>query len=210
MKNMPNPADLMAGGGTVKINGKEIDPNSPEAKAAMKGMTDQLKQVLPDANLLKTASLGKPGESAQAQAAAKDPNQMTTEELIARDSKNIQNRTAKVDLNALQLPGFGPQMKFSASGAAAEAKKKEESKQAEEKKKAEEAKKKEEDANGEKSSDSKTAGPGTKSATLDDVVKKLDALNSSMHKLIDTHVTVGKQQVSAVKSNSGNMYDKAG
>jgi hypothetical protein len=224
MKNMPNPADLMAGGGTVKINGKEIDPNSPEAKAAMQGMTDQLKQVLPDANLLKTATLGKPGELAQAQAAAKgkpgelaqaqaaakDPSQMTTEELIARDSKNIQNRTAKVDLNAMQLPGFGPQMKFSASGAAAEAKKKEESKQAEEKKKAEEAKKKEEDAKGEKSSDSKTAGPGTKSATLDDVVKKLDALNSSMHKLIDTHVTVGKQQVSAVKSNSGNMYDKAG
>ena len=216
MKNMPNPADLMAGGGTVKINGKEIDPNSPEAKAAMQGMTDQLKQVLPDPTLLKLATLGKPGESAQAQAAAKgisapkDPSQMTTEELIARDSKNIQNRTAKVDLNALQLPGFGPQMKFSASGAAAEAKKKEEAKQAEEKKKADEAKKKEEDAKGEKSSDSKTAGPGTKSATLDDVVKKLDALNSSMHKLIDTHVTVGKQQVSAVKSNSGNMYDKAG
>ena len=213
MKNMPNPSDLMAGGGTVKINGKEIDPNSPEAKAAMQGMTDQLKQVLPDAKnqrdptLLRLATLG---SAAKGISAPKDPSQMTTEELIARDSKNIQNRTAKVDLNALQLPGFGPQMKFSASGAAAEAKKKEESKQAEEKKKAEEAKKKEEDAKGEKSSDSKTAGPGTKSATLDDVVKKLDALNSSMHKLIDTHVTVGKQQVSAVKSNSGNMYDKAG
>jgi hypothetical protein len=134
---------------------------------------------------------------------------MTTEELIARDSKNVQNRTAKVDLNALQLPGFGPQMKFSASGAAAEAKKKEEDAKAAEAKKTEDVKKKEDDTKGEKKTEGKSAGPGTKSATLDDVVKKLDALNTSMHKLIDTHVTVGKQQVSAVKSNSGNMYDKA-
>ena len=229
IKNMPNPADLIAGGGTLKVNGKEVDPNSKEGKEAqaqmeeaklrmigikegaeaeMKARKEAAKEVK-----IQEPTAGKPGESAQAQAAAKgvatakDPSQMTTEELIARDSKNVQNRTAKVDLNSLQLPGFGSQMKFSASAAAEEAKKKEQAKKDAEAKKAEEEKKKTEEEKGGKSGDAKTAGG--KSATLDDVVKKLDALNSSMHKLIDTHVSVGKQQVNAVKSTSGNMYDKA-
>ena len=220
-KDMPNPADLIAGGGSLKVNGKEVDPNSKEGKetqaqmeeaklrmigikegaeAEMKARKEAAKEVK-----VQEPTAGKPGGVAT----AKDPSQMTTEELIARDSKNVQNRTAKVDLNALQLPGFGPQMKFSASGAAAEAKKKEEDAKAAEAKKTEDAKKKEDDTKSEKKTEGKSAGPGTKSATLDDVVKKLDALNTSMNKLIDTHVTVGKQQVSAVKSNSGNMYDKA-
>ena len=240
IKNMPNPADLIAGGGSLKVNGKEVDPNSKEGKdaqaqmeesrlrmigvkegaeAEMKARKEAAKEVK-----IQEPTAGKPGGVATAKevkiqeptagksggvATAKDPSQMTTEELIARDSKNVQNRTAKVDLNALQLPGFGPQMKFSASGAAAEAKKKEEDAKAAEAKKTEEAKKKEDDTKSEKKTEGKSAGPGTKSATLDDVVKKLDALNSSMHKLIDTHVSVGKQQVNAVKSTSGNMYDKA-
>ena len=230
-KNMPNPADLMSGGGTLKVNGKEVDPGSEAGKAIAEQLNTAMKNMPNPADLMSSVGILKsnskevaPGgkEGADVQAQVKEAKlkligmqQGAEEEARARKESVAQQTTTgktaspKVDLNALQLPGFGPQMKFSASGAAAEAKKKEEDAKTAEAKKAEEVKKKEDETKGDKKSESKSAGPGTKSATLDDVVKKLDALNSSMHKLIDTHVTVGKQQVSAVKSNSGNMYDKA-
>jgi hypothetical protein len=47
-----------------------------------------------------------------------------------------------------------------------------------------------------------------KISTLDDVVDSLDHLNSTMHKLLSTSESLGKQQVQATKSNAKNLYER--
>lgn len=47
-----------------------------------------------------------------------------------------------------------------------------------------------------------------KISTLDDVVDSLEHLNSTMHKLLSTSESLGKQQVQATKSNAKNLYER--
>jgi membrane protein involved in colicin uptake len=47
-----------------------------------------------------------------------------------------------------------------------------------------------------------------KTATLDDVVKSLDMLNKMLGQLISVNEDMGKQQIRALKNNSGNLYEK--
>jgi len=63
-----------------------------------------------------------------------------------------------------------------------------------------------------KNDDKKTSTTGTEkqaTKTLDDVVKTLESLNSSMNKLINKVEETGRAQVSAVKANNGNLYNRA-
>ena len=54
----------------------------------------------------------------------------------------------------------------------------------------------------------KPAGGGDKAATLDDVVKSLNALNTKMGQLIDVNETGHKASAKAAKSGSANLYNK--
>ena len=54
----------------------------------------------------------------------------------------------------------------------------------------------------------KPAGGSDKAATLDDVVKSLNALNTKMGQLIDVNETGHKASAKAAKSGSANLYNK--
>ena len=111
--------------------------------------------------------------------------------------------TPAIDLNAVNLPGFGAQMKANAASVpaavnkpAAEAKA-----QADAKEQAGQttaaAKDKEE---------SKPAQRGGKTAALEDVVKGLDMLNITMNKLLSQSDELGRKQITALEKNPKNMY----
>ena len=51
-------------------------------------------------------------------------------------------------------------------------------------------------------------GSGDKAATLDDVVKSLNALNTKMGQLIDVNDAGHKASAKAAKSGSANLYNK--
>ena len=59
-----------------------------------------------------------------------------------------------------------------------------------------------------KSADKKPAASNDKAATLDDVVKSLNALNTKMGQLIDVNETGHKASAKAAKSSSANLYNK--
>jgi len=48
----------------------------------------------------------------------------------------------------------------------------------------------------------------TGKATLDDVVKKLDSLNSNMSRLLEQTETLGKKQINATRANSQNLFQR--
>ena len=109
----------------------------------------------------------------------------------------------KVDLNSLNLPGFTPSMKAATAPLA----KKPSNENVEESVF---------DPTGNKGApksakDNKSTSTDTKlgNATLDDVVKSLNALNSNMSRLIEQNAEVGRKQLRAVQANSNNVYEKA-
>jgi LysM repeat protein len=53
-----------------------------------------------------------------------------------------------------------------------------------------------------------SSGPQQAKATLDDVVSSLDMLNRMMGQLIAVNEDLGKKQISALKSNSANLYER--
>lgn len=105
-----------------------------------------------------------------------------------------------IDLNALNLPGFGPMIKAAAATVPAEMKKPpatEEAKPAAQVKKQEEAKKEEQ-----------ASVAAKKTATLDDVVKELAMLNSKIASLTEETKQIGAKQERATRASSQNIYQR--
>jgi hypothetical protein len=120
-----------------------------------------------------------------------------------------QEELPKIDLNSLNLPGFGTQIRSAAASIPQEVTK---TKQASPGKKLNEYGDEytplpEKDSKTDKKSDSADA-KSTKS-TLDDVVKKLESLNSSMNRMIEGQADIGRRQISATKSNNNNIYERS-
>jgi hypothetical protein len=115
-----------------------------------------------------------------------------------------QKELPKMDLNSLNLPGFGTQIRSAAASIPQEVNK---SKAGSEENVF--------DPTGNKGApksktDSKTDSTDTKAtkSTLDDVVKKLESLNSSMNRMIEGQADIGRRQISATKSNNNNIYER--
>ncbi len=111
----------------------------------------------------------------------------------------------KIDLNSLNLPGFTPSVR---TATAPLAKKSEDAQQPTDADTARENARIQRQADAAKQTE--TAGkPPAKVATLDDVVKSLDSLNSNMSRLLEQTETIGRKQIRAVQANSNNVYEKA-
>ena len=115
--------------------------------------------------------------------------------------------TPAIDLNAVNLPGFGAQMKANAASVpAAVNKTAADSDTAREnakfQRKADENK--EQAAN--KSKEEQPTQRGGKTAALEDVVKGLDMLNITMNKLLSQSDDLGRKQITALEKNPKNMY----
>ena len=120
-----------------------------------------------------------------------------------------QKELPKMDLNSINLPGFGTQIRSAAAAIPQEVNKP--------KPGSEEnvfdptgnkgAPKSKTDAK----TDTKTDSADAKStkATLDDVVKKLESLNSSMNRMIEGQADIGRRQISATRSNNNNIYERS-
>jgi hypothetical protein len=110
--------------------------------------------------------------------------------------------TPAIDLNAINLPGFGAQMKANAASVPAAV-----NKPAEEAKAQADAKEQAAKAPTAKSqADDKPAQRGGKTAALEDVVKGLDMLNITMNKLLSQSDDLGRKQITALEKNPKNMY----
>jgi cell fate (sporulation/competence/biofilm development) regulator YlbF (YheA/YmcA/DUF963 family) len=110
--------------------------------------------------------------------------------------------TPAIDLNAINLPGFGAQMKANAASVPAAV-----NKPAEEAKAQADAKEQAAKAPAAKSqADDKPAQRGGKTAALEDVVKGLDMLNITMNKLLSQSDDLGRKQITALEKNPKNMY----
>lgn len=62
------------------------------------------------------------------------------------------------------------------------------------------------DKKGEAKPEKKTEAAATSKATLDDVVKGINQLNSLMSRFVEDHKEIGNKQIRAVKSNSADLY----
>jgi hypothetical protein len=113
---------------------------------------------------------------------------------------------APPDLNALNLPGFGNQLRAGAASIPASVKKDDaEKKQKEEAEKARAAEKARKDAEAAKP----TATPAAKGATLDDLLKSLDMLNKQMGQLIGQQDNLMRKQERNMKAAlSTNVQDR--
>ena len=129
--------------------------------------------------------------------AANQPNTSNTEEL------------PKIDLNSLNLPGFGTQIRSSAATIPQEVNRPKPG-----------SEENVFDPTGNKGApksktadktDSKTDSTDAKAtkATLDDVVKKLESLNSSMNRMIEGQAEIGRKQINATRSNNTNIYERS-
>lgn len=54
-----------------------------------------------------------------------------------------------------------------------------------------------------------TAGPTAAKPSLEDVVGSLNTLNSTMNKLLESHLDIGMKQIQAVRSNNANIFERA-
>ena len=111
--------------------------------------------------------------------------------------------TPAIDLNAVNLPGFGAQMKANAASVPAAV-----NKPAEEAKAQADAKEQagKTTAAAKDKEESKPAQRGGKTAALEDVVKGLDMLNITMNKLLSQSDELGRKQITALEKNPKNMY----
>jgi hypothetical protein len=132
---------------------------------------------------------------------------VTMSEAVSAASPTPINRGITTDSFTLGPNGLPIAKPKSTSAAVPDKKKDEEGKTAEEQANAREAKAKADMAagpQGEKSA--KKEGGDSKSATLDDVVKSLNALNSKMGQLITTTESGNRDVAKAAKSNTSNLY----
>lgn len=121
-----------------------------------------------------------------------------------------QNELPKIDLNSLNLPGFGTQIRSAAAGIPQEVNKpklnSEESVFDPTGNKGAPKGSKTDSKSDSKSSDVSTS---TTKATLDDVVKSLNALNSNVSRMIEAQADIGRKQISATRSNNSNIYERS-
>jgi hypothetical protein len=114
--------------------------------------------------------------------------------------------TPAIDLNAINLPGFGAQMKANAASVPAAVNKPAEKQASPGKKINPETGEEYTPVAETKPKEEKPAQRGGKTAALEDVVKSLDMLNITMNKLLSQSDELGRKQISATEKNSKNMY----
>jgi hypothetical protein len=114
--------------------------------------------------------------------------------------------TPAIDLNAINLPGFGAQMKANAASVPAAVNKPAEKQASPGKKINPETGEEYTPVAETKPKEEKPAQRGGKTAALEDVVKSLDMLNITMNKLLSQSDELGRKQISAMEKNSKNMY----
>ena len=110
--------------------------------------------------------------------------------------------TPAIDLNAINLPGFGAQMKANAASVPAAVNKPTEEAKAQADAKEQAGK----TTAAVKDKEEKPAQRGGKTAALEDVVKGLDMLNITMNKLLSQSDDLGRKQITALEKNPKNMY----
>jgi hypothetical protein len=222
IKELPN----ALGTATEKltVNGKDVDPKSDEGKAAMAQMEtakaemskffkDGVRSVAPN-EAGKEKDFGKIGveQGAEAEAKARYDALKKSAGSVEDKQEGKQIPTPKassigVDLNAINLPGFGPQLK---SGTASIPEKKASPGKKINPETGEEytplpdkaAKPKKEETASTKETASK------KDATLSDVVTSLNMLNKQMGQLLSQQDELGRKQIQATQANSSNVYAK--
>jgi hypothetical protein len=111
--------------------------------------------------------------------------------------------TPAIDLNAVNLPGFGAQMKANAATVPAAVNKPTET--AKPNSAASNTNTATQQAEN-KPTDNKPTQRGGKTAALEDVVKGLDMLNITMNKLLSQSDELGRKQITALEKNPKNMY----
>jgi hypothetical protein len=121
----------------------------------------------------------------------------------AGQSSSPASATPAIDLNAVNLPGFGAQMKANAASVPAAVNKPAEEAKAEANAKEQAGKT---TASAKDKEESKPAQRGGKTAALEDVVKGLDMLNITMNKLLSQSDELGRKQITALEKNPKNMY----
>lgn len=114
--------------------------------------------------------------------------------------------TPAIDLNAINLPGFGPQMKANAASVPAAVNKPAEKPASPGKRINPETGEEYTPADAAKPKENKPAQSGGKTAALEDVVKSLDMLNMTMNKLLAQSEDLGRKQISVMEKNPKNMY----
>jgi hypothetical protein len=114
--------------------------------------------------------------------------------------------TPAIDLNAVNLPGFGAQMKANAASVPAAVNKPPERQASPGKKINPETGEEYSPVAEMKPKEEKPAQRGGKTAALEDVVKSLDMLNITMNKLLSQSEDLGRKQISALEKNPKNMY----
>jgi hypothetical protein len=114
--------------------------------------------------------------------------------------------TPAIDLNAVNLPGFGAQMKANAASVPAAVNKPPERQASPGKKINPETGEEYSPVAEMKPKEEKPAQRGGKTAALEDVVKSLDMLNITMNKLLSQSEDLGRKQISAMEKNPKNMY----
>ena len=110
--------------------------------------------------------------------------------------------TPAIDLNAINLPGFGAQMKANAASVPAAVNKPTEEAKAQAAAKEQAGK----TTAAVKDKEEQPAQRGGKTAALEDVVKGLDMLNITMNKLLSQSDELGRKQITALEKNPKNMY----
>jgi len=114
--------------------------------------------------------------------------------------------TPAIDLNAINLPGFGAQMKANAASVPAAVNKPAERQASPGKKINPETGEEYSPVAEMKPKEEKPAQRGGKTAALEDVVKGLDMLNITMNKLLSQSDDLGRKQITALEKNPKNMY----
>ena len=114
--------------------------------------------------------------------------------------------TPAIDLNAINLPGFGAQMKANAASVPAAVNKSAEKQASPGKKINPETGEEYTPVSDAKPKEEKPAQRGGKTAALEDVVKGLDMLNITMNKLLSQSDELGRKQITALEKNPKNMY----
>jgi len=136
-----------------------------------------------------------------------DPQSFDPNELLRGISSTIDTTisskpsTPAVDLNSINLPGFGQAIKNNAATVPAAVRAQSQQNQPSQQTTAGQAQA--------SKPTTQTASAGSQNnASLDDVVKSLDQLNMRMERLISQNEDLGRKQISATKSNSSNIYDR--
>jgi hypothetical protein len=202
IKELPN----ALGTATEKltVNGKDVDPKSDEGKAAMAQMETA------KAEMSKFFKDGVRSIAPNEAGKEKDFGKIGVEQGAEAEAKQIPNvpkaSSIGIDLNSINLPGFGPQLK---SGTASIPEKKASPGKKINPETGEEYTPLPEKADKPKGEVKPTdSSPGKKDASLSDVVASLNMLNKQMGQLLSQQDELGRKQIQATQANSSNVYAK--